>query len=304
MSLVSTQPRNLPLLITSETCLGGTYIVTGANTGLGFEAAKHLVAVGAAKVILGVRNVSAGKTAKAEIETETGTSSVAEVWELDLASYDSVKAFVKRAIEELGRIDALIENAGVALAERVMAEGHLASVTVNVLSTFLLAVLLLPKLSESARQFGILPHIVVVGSSASFEVEEDWNNIKDDPLVKVDEAMVVKTYVTKRFDAPLIYADNSLASYRLTKLMEIMAVRHLARLIPVSRTGVVMNLVCPGLCVTDLTRNAPPSLRERIDQQRAQYGRTAEDGSRTLLYGAIAGEESHGCYLDSCKIAE
>jgi hypothetical protein len=40
---IETQRRNLPLLATTEICSGGTYIVTGANTGLGFEAAKHLV---------------------------------------------------------------------------------------------------------------------------------------------------------------------------------------------------------------------------------------------------------------------
>jgi len=83
-----------------------------------------------------------------------------------------------------------------------------------------------------------------------------------------------------------------------------MAVRHLANLIPLPRTGVVVNLVCPGLCKTDLSRNAPPALRENIAVRHTQFGRTAEDGSRTLLHAAVAGKESHGCYLDSCEIAE
>lgn len=83
-----------------------------------------------------------------------------------------------------------------------------------------------------------------------------------------------------------------------------MAIKHLASLIPVSDTGVAINLVCPGLCKTSLSRNAPPAFRERLAAQHAQYGRTAEDGSRTLLYGAVAGKDSHGCFLDSCEIAE
>ncbi len=58
---ISTQRLHLPLLVTTETCSGGTYIVTGANTGLGLEASKHLVAVGAAKVIMAVRNIAAGE---------------------------------------------------------------------------------------------------------------------------------------------------------------------------------------------------------------------------------------------------
>ena len=194
---IAHQPHNLPFLVTAETCSGSTYIVTGANTGLGFEAAKHLVALGAAKVILAVRNVSAGETAKMEIEAATGTSNVAKVWALDLASYDSVKAFAKRAATELDRIDALIENAGVASYQRVMAEGHLVDVTVNVLSTLLLGVLLLPQMRESAQRFGILPHLVVVTSAFSFDSEAEWNKIKDDPLVKMDDEQmsVMETYV-------------------------------------------------------------------------------------------------------------
>lgn len=85
--------------------------------------------------------------------------------------------------------------------------------------------------------------------------------------------------------------------------MEILAVKHIAPQIPVSSTGVVLNAVCPGLCITDLSRNAPPAFKEQIAVQHKQYGRTAEDGSRTLLHGAVAGKESHGCLLAACEIA-
>jgi NAD(P)-dependent dehydrogenase (short-subunit alcohol dehydrogenase family) len=195
---MATQPHNLPLHISREKCEGKTYIVTGANVGLGLEAAKHLVAVGAAKVIMAVRNVSAGETAKAEIEAATGTSGVAEVWAIDLSSYESVKAFAKRAVADLERIDALIENAGVAAFDRTKAEGHLINITVNVISTLLLAVLLLPKMSDDAKKFGIVPHIVAVSSRVGFDVQADWNLIKSDPLVEVDneEHQGLKLYVT------------------------------------------------------------------------------------------------------------
>lgn len=187
---VATQPRNLPLLATPERCSGGTYIVTGANTGLGFEAAKHLVSLGAACVIMAVRNPSAGEAAKARIEAEvetTGRTGVAQVWPLDMASYASVRAFASRAARELDRVDGLIENAGVALGtldER--AEGHLLSVTVNVLSTFLLGVLLFPKLRETASRLGRLSHLVIVSSGVGFDAREAWEGIQDDPLVKMD----------------------------------------------------------------------------------------------------------------------
>lgn len=186
MDAIATQRRGLPLFVTTETCLGGTYIVTGANSGLGFQAAKHLVALNAAKVVLAVRNVAAGETAKAEIEEATGKTGVAEVWTLDLADHESVKTFANRAIAELERVDALIENAGIAMAGGPLVGGHVAVVTVNLISTLLLAVMLLPKMSEGAHKFGILPHIVAITSRVGFDAREDWDKIKDDPLTKID----------------------------------------------------------------------------------------------------------------------
>lgn len=84
-----------------------------------------------------------------------------------------------------------------------------------------------------------------------------------------------------------------------------MAVKHLAgNLLPVDKAGVVVNLVCPGFCLTQLIRNFPPPIHEQLRQQQELYGRTAEDGSRTLLHGVVAGKETHGLLLHSCEIGE
>lgn len=92
--------------------------------------------------------------------------------------------------------------------------------------------------------------------------------------------------------------------YPLSKVTEVFAVRHLAReVLPVEK-GVVINLVCPGLCVTELGRNAPEEFTKRLRHLHSLYGRTAEDGSRTLLHGAVAGVESHGKVLHSCEDGE
>jgi NAD(P)-dependent dehydrogenase (short-subunit alcohol dehydrogenase family) len=188
---VANQARNLPLLATREICSGKTYIVTGANVGLGFEAAKHLAVLGAGRVILAVRTPSKGETAKAAIDAAAGTAGtdVVQVWPLDLEKYDSVRAFVKKAAAELERIDAVIENAAVALATREMAEGHVKPVTVNVLSTFLMAVLLVPVMREKAKKVGgTTPNIAIVASRAGFEdkCHADWDGIKEDPIRGMD----------------------------------------------------------------------------------------------------------------------
>jgi NAD(P)-dependent dehydrogenase (short-subunit alcohol dehydrogenase family) len=83
-----------------------------------------------------------------------------------------------------------------------------------------------------------------------------------------------------------------------------MAARQLALMIPAFRTGVVVNVVSPGLCNTELARNGPPEFQAIMAKRVVQYGRTAEVGSRTLLHAALAGKESHGHFLDSCEVAE
>lgn len=99
-----------PKLPTTD-CTGKTIIVTGANVGLGKEAARHFVRLNAAKVVMACRTVSKGEAARADIEATTKRSGVIEVWPLDLENYDSIRKFVQRA-ETLDRLDVVLENAG------------------------------------------------------------------------------------------------------------------------------------------------------------------------------------------------
>lgn len=140
-----------------------TIIVTGSNTGLGLEAARHFTRLGAAKVILAVRSLSKGEAAKESIEKSTDRKGVVEVWHLDLGSYGSVKEFAKKA-EGLARLDALVANAGIVRQVWSVLEDNESTITTNVVSTFLLALLLLPKLRESGQEFNFTPHLSVTCS--------------------------------------------------------------------------------------------------------------------------------------------
>ena len=91
---------------------GETIIVTGANVGLGLEAARHFTRLDAARVILAVRTVEKGEAAKRSIEESTHRQGVVEVWPLDLSSYESVIQFSKK-VDGLDRVDAVLENAGI-----------------------------------------------------------------------------------------------------------------------------------------------------------------------------------------------
>ena len=151
----------------SKKFTGQTVIVTGSNTGLGFEAAQHLVRLGADRVILAVRTVEKGEAARKRIEETTKRTSVVEVWQLELESYESVKTFAERA-QGLDRLDVLIENAGIDLEKFRLAGEDEATVTVNVTSTFILALLLLPKMQETSVKYNTKPRLSIVTSDLHF----------------------------------------------------------------------------------------------------------------------------------------
>ncbi len=90
---------------------GRTAIVTGSNSGIGFEAARAL-ALKNASIILAVRNLEKGEAAKAAIAKEYSDAKV-DVALLDLSSLKSVNTFAKSFAKENDRLDLLINNAGI-----------------------------------------------------------------------------------------------------------------------------------------------------------------------------------------------
>ncbi|KAI4603903.1 hypothetical protein KJ359_000024 [Pestalotiopsis sp. 9143b] len=289
LKLAAEQYQKLPILANESTCSGKTYIVTGGNSGLGLETARHLVEFKAAHVVLAVRNLTSGETAKKDIEKTTRRTGVLEVWHVDMASYASVQAFAKKASTELDRIDGVVLNAGIMVDVWELAEGMESSIQVNVVNTLFLGALLLPKLSEVSRKFSIKPAVVfivsVLGYTAKAEMDKNrsgdvFANLNDRTRADMDQR------------------------YALTKLVEEFAARELAKVSPVERTGVVLTLVAPGLCSTGLGKDARTFTKIMHGGIKAMMARTAEVGSRTILHGLVAGEEAHGKLLSGCKIKE
>jgi len=95
---------------------GRTAVITGANTGLGYETAAALAAKGA-HVVLAVRNLDKGKAAADLISTRTPGASVA-VQELDLGSLESVRDAAEQLRSTYDQVDLLINNAGVMMTPK------------------------------------------------------------------------------------------------------------------------------------------------------------------------------------------
>jgi NAD(P)-dependent dehydrogenase (short-subunit alcohol dehydrogenase family) len=128
---------------------GRTICITGANSGLGLEAARNLVGAGA-HVILACRNVAKAEAAAQSLRlgTGNGTGSV-EVRELDLASLASVRQFSEQLLTDGIELDGLMNNAGLmALDQSRTEDGFETQIGVNHLGHYALTGLLLPSLMK------------------------------------------------------------------------------------------------------------------------------------------------------------
>lgn len=305
------QGRTLPAVDLT----GQTVLITGANTGLGLEAAKHLYVsitissrlsdkvncsfqLGVSKSILACRTASKGAAAREQILASTPASATSaqrkiEIWSLDLSSYKSVIAFGER-LNTLSRLDIFIANAAIDTDRFELLEGHESSITVNVISTFLSAFLSIPILRRTARTLRKPSRLVITGTVGhifaehsdltSCESREIFNTLDDPSKARM--------------------ADR----YHLSKLIALLATRRLAAELDRACTvslgkprEVILNYPNPGWCKTDLFSTLDAGVV--LPWMLWLIGRTPEEGSRTLVHASVGvGGESHGRYLDACRI--
>ncbi|CAI7568644.1 unnamed protein product [Penicillium crustosum] len=281
---------------------GKTILITGANTGLGREAARHALALGAGTVILGVRTLSKGEDAKADIEASTGCNDKGKVlvWPIDLESFASVQAFAarvrKHVVTEGGRLDIAIMNAGIASVEyAVTRDGWERGIQVNVLSTALLSLELLPLLLRTKERDPLAqPHLSLLTSDIHKSIKFPERNEKSILSTLNGEEQWKKSQ-----------AAGATERYGVTKLMDIFITIEIARLVPRDESGnplVIVNAVTPGFCKSDLlTREKAPWILKLI---QALIARTMEEGSKTLLHAVSQGLETHGKWLENQAITD
>jgi NAD(P)-dependent dehydrogenase (short-subunit alcohol dehydrogenase family) len=267
---------------------------------MGLEAARYFVRLDAAKVILAVRNLSKGEAAKASIEASEKRLNVVEVWELDLARYASVKAFASRA-QTLERLDAVIENAGIYTFEYTQAEENEATITVNVVSTFLLALNLLPKLRETAVKFEKVPVLSFTGSFVHFDTkfpERKESNIFEG-LAKEKGARMNDRYVFQQIWLQHLAKEHR---YNVSKMIELLCFRELAKDVTKSpKQRIIVSLINPGFVKTDIMREMTGLHKLYMKVMQKTLSRPTEVGGRILVSAAEGGDETHGQYLDDCK---
>jgi len=287
-------------LLSSAIVSGKTVLITGANTGLGLEAARHYAQLGASRVILGVRTESKGEAAKQNIESSLITrAGIAppqiEVWTIDLSSFASVQSFSKRVNEELDRLDIAVLNAAVSMSNFTLTkDGWDESLQVNMLSTILLGLLIFPKLqASSAVGSNRLARLDFVASRAHQYVKdgESWQS----------EPNILQTL---NKDGVL----HGTQRYGTSKLLLIYGIREIVKLATKSdgKPSVIVNYTCPGPCKSDLVREWQGSVAGKIAVSafHSTFCKTAEEGSRTIVWATCLGEESHGKWIHNDQIEE
>jgi len=206
---------------------GRTFVVTGANTGIGFEIARVLASAGG-EVVLACRSEDKGRAAIARIEAEVPGAAL-HFAELDQADLDSVR----RAADNLSqrpRIDALINNAGVMIPPLThTAQGFELQFGVNHLGTFALTSLLLPKLAETDGA-----RVVVTSSLAHRSGEAVWS----DPNAEQSYSRVQR------------YSDSKLANALFFKELD--------RRLRASGSSTMAIGCHPGIASSELSRHSRP----------------------------------------------
>ncbi|ANU15333.1 short chain dehydrogenase [Planococcus halocryophilus Or1] len=150
---------------------GKTAIITGGNSGLGFETTKALIAIGA-KVILAVRNTEKGNLAREKL-LKLHASAQIIVMPLDLANLDSIRSFVEQFKKSFDTLDLLINNAGIMSPPYgKTTDGFELQFGSNHLGHFALTALLLSLLEKTPNS-----RIVTVSSRAHSRGSIDFDNL-------------------------------------------------------------------------------------------------------------------------------
>jgi NAD(P)-dependent dehydrogenase (short-subunit alcohol dehydrogenase family) len=217
-------------------------LITGATDGIGKQTAIELASMGA-RVLLHDNDRQRLENTRTQIQQITGNGNLG-LYQADLSHFKEVKAMANELLAKEGKLDVLLNNAGVYNPNPLLSEdGFEMTFAVNYLGPFLLTQLLLDKLKMSAPA-----RIIVVASSEHSDHDIDYENLRSTPNY------------------------DGWTAYRRSKLADILFTYHLSALMRESR--VTVNCLHPGVVDTKLLRSAFPHL----------HGISVKEGAATSVY--------------------
>eukprot|EP00949_MAST-11_sp_MAST-11-sp1_P002158 g2158.t1 len=251
-------------------------LITGGNSGLGFESARSLLVTGF-RVIIACRSKEKAEAACAALREKTGaTDDDISYSLLDVSSLSSVSTFAEEFLADPSNlVHVLMCNAGIMMGpKRVTPEGYDLQLATNYLGHFLLVEKLRERLiaSKPAR-------VIFVSSIAARFGHVHWGNIN--------------------FSTPKDEDYSSLGAYQQSKLLQVIHSRELANRL--KGTGVTSNSCEPGVVKTNLSKGITnsPAMRRRLEN-----GISVEEGALTQIKLAADASCSgiSGQHWEKCSI--
>ncbi|PWY93063.1 putative carbonyl reductase [Aspergillus sclerotioniger CBS 115572] len=273
---------------------GKTCLITGANTGIGFETARQMLTLKASRVIITARDKSKGQHAVAALCQDpevvaANPSARIEMFHLDLDDYHSGLALCDQVKREVPDLDVLLCNGGMnIMSYQESKNGHEQVMQVNCYTHFLIVLELLPLLQATAVKRKSPSRVTFVGSGTQYH-----HTLTKAPLADNEN-------VLSHYDDTKIY--HGLQRYSDSKLVVNAFIRRLARI--VSDSEVIVNNFCPGLVeTTGFDRGIPRWLKIIMYVYRGTSSRPLKHAGWTAIYAtAVSGRESHGKFMQSNKI--
>lgn len=261
------KPLMCPPELLARDLSGQTFIVTGANSGIGLTTVGQLAKQGAT-VVLACRRVAEGEAARAGLMAE-GVKGSIEVSELDLADLGSVRRFAERFLASHAALHGLVNNAGVMnTPQGKTKDGFETQFGVNHLGHYLLTELLLETLKASAPS-----RVVAVSSCYHDEAQGRAGRIDFDDL----------QFERRPYDGWEAYAQSKLAN--------LLHARALAERL--EGTGVTAVSLHPGWVRTNLIRSTMPTwAQDYLLRPFLRLSGMIEpwEGAQTTLYALLSPE--------------
>jgi NAD(P)-dependent dehydrogenase (short-subunit alcohol dehydrogenase family) len=254
-------------------------VITGGNSGIGFETALELARKGA-EVILPARTQAKAEGAMARILKEVPKASVyPEI--LDLADQSSVRAFAGSVAQRFPgqSIDVLINNAGVMAlpAREVTVDGFERQFATNFLGPFALTALLLPSIKAKLGS-----RVVTVSSAASKQGKIEFDNLQSERAYK-----------------PMFQA------YAQSKLADLIFAQELQRRLTAAGSPIISTAAHPGYAVTNLqSDHLSAGLKLLMVLLKPVLSQDAAHGALPTIYAAVAAEGQAGGYYGPDGIGE
>lgn len=245
---------------------GKVFVVTGANSGIGYETSLALAEKGGT-VVMACRDLSRSESSLATIKNRFPAAEIS-LMHLDLGSLESIRNFAKEFRKVFSQLDVLINNAGPVVADRILTtDGFESHFGVGHLGHFALTGQLMELLQKTSGS-----RVVTVGSRMHKNAEMNWGDLMNETS----------------YDRTKAYSQGKLAN--------MLFAFELSRKLEAAKSSTISLAAHPGLAKTNWESNLNGPMRIMAKLMSSLTYQSAEMGSFSILFAAVDKTVKNGGY--------